>query len=329
MTNAKRSLVVAVVLCLLSLPFVSAAQQARTMYRIGWLAPGPPIPGGPYHQFLQRAKELGYVQGKNLLIDYRAFQSVDDGRTVAGELVRSKVDLIVAQGSTALLVARTATQSIPIVTFYIGDPIRMGVVKSLARPGGNITGFTWDTGFEWGGKSLQLVKEIFPRASRIAFLWNLGNDGHPFYLKELEAYARILGLSTLALGVGGAEDLEGAFKKMTQAQVSAVVIFSDTLTVRNREALTALLNRFPIPAMWGTAVWPLPGALITFGPNTTDHPQRVAEYMDKILKGSSPADLPFQQPTRFDLIVNVKIAKALGLTLPPSLLLRADQIVDQ
>ena len=299
------------------------------MYRIGWLAPGPPLPAGPYHQFLQRARELGYVEGKNLVIDYRGFQSVDDGKTVAGELVRSKVDLIVAQAPSALLVARTATQSIPIITFYIGDPIRMGVVKSLARPGGNVTGFTWDTGPEWLGKSLQLIKEILPRASRIAILWNLDNDSHPFYLKEFEAYARTLGFSTLSLGVGRVEDLEGAFKKMTQAQVSAVVIFSDPFTVRNRETLTALLNRFPIPAMWGTAVWPLSGALITFGPNATDHPQRVAEYMDKILKGSSPANLPFQQPTRFDLIVNVKIAKAFGLTLPPSLLLRADQIVDQ
>lgn len=299
------------------------------MYRIGWLVPGPPLPGGAYHQFLQRAKELGYIEGKNLVIDYRGFQSVDDGKTVAGELVRSKVDLIVAQAPNALLVARTATQSIPIVTFYIGDPIRMGVVKSLARPGGNVTGFTWDTGAEWVGKSLQFIKEILPRASRIAILWNLDNDSHPFYLKEFEAYARTLKFSTLSLGVGGADDLEGAFKKMTQEQVSAIVIFSDPFTVRNRKTLTALLNRFPIPAMWGTAVWPLSGALITFGPNVADHPQRVAEYMDKILKGSSPADLPFQQPTRFDLIVNIKIAKALGLTLPPSLLLRADKIVDE
>lgn len=322
-------LVAAVALGLLSMPFIGVAQQPRTVSRIGWLAPGPPLPGGPYQQFLERAKELGYVEGKNLVVEFRGFQSVEEGKPVVSQLVRSKVDLIVAQAPNALLVARTATQSIPIVAFYIGNPVRMGVVDSLARPGGNITGFTWDTGPEWAGKSLQLVKEILPRATRIAILWNRDNDSHPFYLEAFEAYAKVLGLSTLSLGVRGSAELEGAFRKMMHEQVSAVVIFSDPFTVRNLDVLTTLLNRFPIPAMWGTAVWPLAGALVTFGPNVTDHPGRAAEYMDKIFKGSSPADLPFQQPTRFDLIVNVTVAKALGLRVPPSVLLQADRVIDQ
>lgn len=325
----RRALVIAVALCLFSLPFTSVAQQARTMYHIGWLAPGPPLPGSSYFQFLKRAEELGYVVGKNLSIDYRSFQLAEEGKAVAGDLVRSKVDLVIAQAPSALFAARTATQSIPIITFYIGDPIRMGVVKSLALPGGNITGFTWDTGPEWVGKSLQLINEVVPRRSKIAFLWNLENDSHPFYVKQFEDYARTLGFSTLSLGVRRTEDLETAFKKMVNAKAAVLVIFTDPFSVRNRERLTTLLNKYPVPAVWGTTTWPLSGALITFGPNVTDQAQGVAEYMDKIFKGASPAELPFQQPMRFDLIINVKIAKSLGLKLPQSLLLRADKLIEQ
>jgi putative tryptophan/tyrosine transport system substrate-binding protein len=329
MTTRRPVLVVAVLLCLLSLPFESAAQQAQTEYRIGWLAPGPASPGGAYYQFLQRAKELGYAEGKNFAIDYRELQSVDDGKTVADELVRLKVDLIVAQAPTALLAARRATKSIPIVTFFIGDPIRMGVTESLARPRGNVTGFTWDAGSDGTGKALQVIKEMIPHASQISLLWNLDNDSHPFYVSEFEKYARTLGLSILSVGVRRSEELEGAFKRMIETRTSAVIIFSDPFTVRNREVITTLLARFPLAAMWGTAVWPLQGAVITFGANVADQPRRAAEYMDRILKGSAPADLPFQQPTRFDLILNVKVARSLGLTLPQSLLLRADQIIEQ
>lgn len=328
MSAAQRRRLLFAATALLASPLASRGQHSGRVHRIGWLAPGPPSSGGPYRQFLQRAKELGYVEGKNLVVDYRGFESVAGGKTITEEIVRSKVDLIVAQAPVALRAALLATQTIPIVTFYVGDPIRMGVVKSLARPGGNVTGFTWDTGPEWSGKSLQLIKEIVPRANLIAILWNLENDSHPFYLSEFQGNARTLGLPTLSVGVRRAEELEGAFRKMTAERASAVLIFSDPFTVRNRETLATLLARFALPAMWGTAVWPLPGALITFGPNVTDHPRHVAEYMDKILKGTPPANLPFQQPTRFDLIVNAKIAKTLGLTLPPSVLLRADRVID-
>ena len=313
---------------LVVVPTSAEARQARAAYRIGWLAPGKPLPKGPYYQFLERAKELGYIEGQNLSVEYRGFQMSGEGKTFAEELVRAKVDLIVAQAPIALLAARSATETIPIITFYIGDPVRMGVVKSLARPGGNVTGFTWDTGGEWTGKTLELIKETVPRANRVAVLWNLENDSHPFYLNEVETYARALGLSSLSVGVRRTEELEGAFRKMTQGRADAVAILSDPFSVRNRETLTALLQRYPIPAWWGTAVWPLSGALITFGPDVTDHPRRAAEYMDTILKGASPANLPFQQPTRFDLIIDLKTAKALGLTIPQSILLRADRVIE-
>jgi putative ABC transport system substrate-binding protein len=326
MVNKRLVLEGALLLCLLPLSIGCKAQGIR-VYRIGWLAPGQQ--GDAYRAFLQRAKELGYSEGKNLAIDYRWAQSAEDGRASAEALVRSKVDLIIAQAPTALHAAKSATRTIPIVTFFIGDPIRMGITRSLARPGGNITGFTWDAGVDGAGKSLELLKEIVPRAAQIGVVWNLDNESHPFYLRDMNAYARTLRLSLLSIGVRRPEEFEGAFQRMADRKVSAMMIFSDPLTVRNREGLTALLGRFPIPAMWGSAQWPLQGALITSGPNVADQPRGVAEYMDRIFKGASPAALPFQQPTTFDLILDAKVAKTLGLIIPPALLLRADKVVGQ
>jgi len=236
--------------------------------------------------------------------------------------------LIVAQAPVALLAARNATRTVPIVTFYVGDPVRMGVVESLARPGGNVTGFTWDTGFEGIAKSLEAIKEIVPLARRIAILWNLENDSHPFYVKEFDAHARTLRMAIQSLGVRSVDEFEGAFRQMAEQKSDAVNVFADPLTIRHREALTALLARYPIPAMWSSAQWPLAGSVVTMGPNVDDQPRRVAEYMDRILKGAPAGSLPFQQPTRQDLIVDAKVARSLGIKLPRSLRLRADRIVD-
>jgi putative ABC transport system substrate-binding protein len=327
MTQTKRALLYSAVAALLCLPLASTAKPVGMHYRIGWLAPGPPLTDGPYYPFLKRTNELGYVEGKNLTIEYRGFRRAEEGEIAARELVRSHVDVIVAQAPAALSAAFGATKTIPIVAFYIADPVRMGVVKSLARPGGNVTGFTWDTGAELAGRRLQLIKEMVPTASRIAILWDRNNDAHPYYLKDFNEKAGGLGLSMLPIGVSRTEELEAAFQKMTTERVSAVVLLSDPFTVRHRDVLTALLKRFPIPALWGSAGWPLAGAVLTYSANHADQPKRAAEYVDKILKGASPADLPFQQPTKFELIVDLKAAKVLGLTPPQSLLIQADRVI--
>jgi len=327
MTNAKRLLLRAAVGALLCLPLTAIAGPAGAQYTIGWLASGPPLADGPTHRFLQRAHELGYVEGKNLTLIYRGFQRAEEGEVAARELVRSRVDVIVAQAPSALTAARAATRTIPIVALNVSDPVRMGVAKSLARPGGNITGFTWDTGAELAGKRLQLVKEIVPGAKRVAILWNRNNPAHPYYLEDFNAKAGDLGLSMVPIGVGRTEELEPAFQKMTAERASAVVLLSDPFSVRNRDTLVALLKRFPIPALWGSVDWPLAGAVLTYSANHADQPGHAAEYVDRILKGASPADLPFQQPTKFDLIVDLKAAQALGLTVPQSLLMQADQVI--
>jgi putative ABC transport system substrate-binding protein len=190
-----------VTLCVASLGTpcrIAAAQTRPKAHRIGWLVPSVPTPGETYSKFMERATQLGYLEGQTLLIDYRSFDTLDEGKAAAADLVRLKVDLIVAQAPPALLAARSATQSVSIVTFFVGDPVRMGVVSSLARPGGNVTGFTWDAGSDGTGKVLEIAKELFPKARRFGLLWNLENDSGPFYVGEYETYARPLGLALVA-----------------------------------------------------------------------------------------------------------------------------------
>ena len=231
-------------------------------------------------------------------MDYRSFDTHDEGKALAAELVRLKVDLIVAQAPPALLAARSATQSVPIVTFFVGDPVRMGIVPSLARPGGNITGFTWDAGAEATGQSLQVTKELFPKARRLGLLWNQENDTGPFYAREFESHASSLGLALVSVGVRAPEEFAPAFDRMAREKVSAVLVFPDPFTIRHRPALSAALGRYRLPALWGAVAWPLQGAVLTSGFNVADQPRRAAEYMDRILKGAAPGELPFQQPTK-------------------------------
>jgi putative ABC transport system substrate-binding protein len=303
------------------------AQPAARPATIGWLGPGARLPGGTYDQFVERARELGHSEASRFVIEFRPLHASDTGRAAADELVRMKVDLIVAQAPAALQAARAATSSIPIVAFFIGDPVRMGVTRSLARPSANVTGFTWDPGVEGTAKLLQFVRDLVPRSRQVALLWNADNESHPFYVESFESQARTLGLSILSLGVRRADELEGAFEKMTRQGAGAVIIFADPFSVAHRDTLSALLGRFPIPALWGTATWPLQGAVIMAGPNVADQPRRAAEYVDRILKGASVASLPFQQPTKMDLVVDLEVARSLGLAVPPSLVLLADRVV--
>jgi len=313
----------------LVLQAIAAAPAATKVYRVGWLVPSVPKPGEAYRKFVDRAAQLGYIDGQTLLVDYRSFDTLEEGRALAAELVRLKVDLVVAQAPPALLAARSATQSIPIVTFFVGDPVRMGIVPSLARPGGNVTGFTWDTGADGTGKLLEIAKELFPKARGFGLLWNLENDSGPFYAREFESYASTLGLALVSVGVRTPEEFAPAFERMAREKASAVFVFPDPFTVRHRPAVSAALGRYRLPALWGSAAWPLQGAVLTFSANVDDQPRSAAEYMDRILKGAAPGELPFQQPMKSDLIIHAKTARELGVPLPRSLLIRADRVDEQ
>lgn len=324
--SVRRRLCLAAAALLLPWPLPGAAQrmQVRT---IGWLGPAPAVDGTTRRQFVDRARELGWVVGRNLAIEYREMADGQDGRAEAAELVRLEVELIVAQAPSALLAARSATRTIPIVAFFIGDPVRMGVTRSLARPDGNVTGFTWDAGLETMGKALEVLHAIAPRANKIALLWNLDNESHPGYVNAFERDAKGLGLTIHAVGVRRADELEGAFDEMTRAGAGAVIVFTDPFMIRRRAMLTALLARHPLAAMWSSEAWPLDGAVVTFGADVSGDPRRAAEYVDKILRGTPLASLPFQQPTRDRLTIDARVARRLGLTLSPSLQARADRIV--
>ena len=327
--HTRRRMLVALYGPSLVLQAIAAAPAATKVYRVGWLVPSVPKPGEAYRKFVDRAAQLGYIDGQTLLVDYRSFDTLEEGRALAAELVRLKVDLVVAQAPPALLAARSATQSIPIVTFFVGDPVRMGIVPSLARPGGNVTGFTWDTGADGTGKLLEIAKELFPKARGFGLLWNLENDSGPFYAREFESYASTLGLALVSVGVRTPEEFAPAFERMAREKASAVFVFPDPFTVRHRPAVSAALGRYRLPALWGSAAWPLQGAVLTFSANVDDQPRSAAEYMDRILKGAAPGELPFQQPMKSDLIIHAKTARELGVPLPRSLLIRADRVDEQ
>lgn len=303
---------------------VAHTQEARKVYRIGWLAPLPR--GVVVQQFLDRARELGWVEGQNLAIEYRQFGRLDEAGERAADLVRLKVDLIVAQAPPAILAARKVTSTIPIVMMYAGDPIKMGIATNLARPGGNLTGLSFDAGTEWVGKALQLLKEAVPRTSRIALLLNLENDSHPVYLKHYEDAAVQLGLRVMPLWVRRPEDFDAAFQRARKERADSLIISPDPFSIRNRDRIMELVARYRLPALvagdWGFA-----GALLVYGPRVRHIPKRTADYVDRILRGAAPGELPIEQPREYDFIVDLKTAKALGLTIPQSLLLGADRVI--
>jgi len=307
----------------------AGAQGTAKVSRVGWLVPSVPKPGESYAKFVDRATQLGYVQGQTLLIDYRSFDTLEEGKALAAELVRLKVDLIVAQAPPALLAARSATQSVPIVSFFIVDPVGLGAARSLARPAGNVTGFTWDAGAEGVGKVLELTRELFPKARRFGILWNQENDSGPFYVREHESQGSSLGLAFVSVGVRAPEEFAPALDRMAREKVSAVFVFTDPFTIRHSAALSAALGRYRLPAIWSSVVWPLRGAVVSSGFNVDDQPRRAAEYMDRILKGAAPGELPFQQPTKIDLVIHAKTAREFGVSIPRSLLLRADRVDEQ
>ncbi len=304
------------------------AQQSKKVPRIGYLS-GSSLSTSPARRkaFQQGLRELGYVEGKNIVIEYRyAEGKFDRLPTLAAELVRLKVDIIVTTGPQATRPAKQATSTIPIVMMQDPDPVGNGFVASLARPGGNITGLS-SLALELSGKQLELMKEIVPRLSRVAVFGTSTNSGNEQTLREVELAAKAFGVKLQYLDVLRPKDIETAFRAASKGSADAVLLLPGPVFVLQRAQLVDLAEKSRLPAMYPQTEYMEAGGLMYYGTNTPDLSRRVATYVDKILKGAKPADLPVEQPTKFEFIINLKAAKQIGLTISPNVLARADKVI--
>jgi putative ABC transport system substrate-binding protein len=304
--------------------FSAEAQQPKKIPRIGYLTVAGPSPS---RALLQGLRDLGYVEGQNIAIDYRSADGKRDRLSdLAGELVRLKVDIIVADGSAPSLEAKKATSTIPIVMTSSTDPIGNGLVASLARPGGNVTGLTSVTG-ELGGKLLELLKEIVPRLNRVAIV-SSGGPANVLFVKETEPAARALGVKLIHQVVRRPEDFESAFEAITKQRVNGLLSrLGPSFVPAQHKRLVEFAAKRRLPAISADRDWVDSGGLIFYGADQNARQRRVATYIDKILKGTKPAELPVEAPTKFELVINLKTAKQIGLTIPPNVLARADRVV--
>ncbi len=320
-----------VILLLLSASLGTAAAQPREkMPRTGYLSPGfatDPIRARFLEAFRQGLRELGYVEGQNIAIESRWAEGVYDRLpALAADLVRSKVDVILASSGAATQAARQATMTIPIVMSLVNDPVGSGLVASLARPGGNVTGLTVVSP-DLLGKRLELLKAVVPKLSRVALLRNPGNPADTAMLREAEAAARALGVRLQTLEARNSQEIASAFAAMTRERAGALLILPDGVFLSQRSQIAELAVKRRLPSIYGTE-YAEAGGLMSYGANYLDLVRREATFVDKILKGAKPADLPVAQPTKFELVINLRTAKAIGLTISPSLLQRADQVID-
>ncbi len=306
-------------------PPVAEAQQPGRVHRIGFLRNGLP-PATFIDGFRQGLREAGYIEGQSASIDYALAESAAQLPAVAAELVRRKVDVIIASGTPSVPAAKDATSTIPIVFIASIDPVGTGVVASLARPGGNITGLA-GVHADLMGKRLEIVRETVPKLSRVALLSHAANPGNAQYVKQAQDAARTLGVQLLLVAVRDASDFERVFSEARGA--GAMIQLDDVIFTSHRKQIVELSIRSQLPVMYGFREFVDAGGLMAYGPDFPDLYRRAAFLVDRILKGTKPADLPIEQPTKFELVINLKAAKALGLTVPPSLLLRADQVIDQ
>jgi putative ABC transport system substrate-binding protein len=310
-------------------PLAAEAQQASKVYRIGYLS--TPTRESVEHgveAFLRKLRELGWVDGQNLIIEYRwAEGNVERLPDLAADLVRRKVDVIVAPAGSAALAAKNATSSIPIVMIFPSDPVETGLVASLSRPGGNITGTTFTAGPEIFGKQLQILKEAIPHASRVAILSNPADPSFALQVRDVEATARSLRIRLQHVEARGPEEFESAFAAMARERAEALLVTGSSTFLAHRARLAELAIKGRLPTMLSFRESVEAGGLMAYAVNMADFVGRAAVYVDKILKGAKPADLPVEQPTKFELTINLKTAKAIGLTIPQSVLTRADTVI--
>jgi ABC-type uncharacterized transport system substrate-binding protein len=314
---------------LLAAPLAAEAQSQR-VFRVGYLGGSPPSPAQPpLNGFVRGLRELGWVEGQNIVIEYRFAEGrYDRLPELAAELVRLKVDIIVTVATPAAVAAKNATATIPIVGISLGDPVGIGLIASLARPGGNVTGLSYSVDVALVRKQLELLKEIVPKVRRVAILSNPANPFHAFATRDVKGAARSLEVQLQLLEARGPTEFDGAFAAMAKERVGALVIVPDQMFQLHGTRLADLVARSRLPAAYGVREYVEAGGLISYGASLPDLWRRAATYVDKILKGAKPADLPVEQPTKFELVINLKTAKALGLTIPQSLLQRADQVIE-
>jgi putative ABC transport system substrate-binding protein len=310
-------------------PLAARGQRAEKIYRIGVLETTPLALNAPNFDALRSGlRDLGYVEGQNLIILYRSA----DGRAekfleLAEELVGLNVDLIVTRGTPAAIATKKATATIPIVSAATGEPITAGLAASLAHPGGNFTGLT-SISSEIEEKQIELVRELVPGVVRVAFLYNMANPIYPVTWRQMETLLRPLGIDPRLFDVRTAGDLGPAFDTAHSQPVGVVLVGMDGLIQANRQAIIELAREHRVPAVYPSREFVEAGGLIAYGVSYADLYRRAASYIDKILKGASPADLPIERPTKFEMTVNLKAAKAIGLTVPESFLLRADEVIE-
>jgi putative tryptophan/tyrosine transport system substrate-binding protein len=315
---------------LLALCVSAEAQQPKKVPRIGYLAPGDAAADSIRFEAIRMAlRERGYIEGQNIATEYRyAEGKVDRAPNLAAELVHLKVDIILVTGGDPVMrAAKNATKAIPIVMMGSGiDPVEAGLVESLARPGGNVTGLTILTG-ELGGKRLELFKEAVPRLARVAVIYDPGSPNRVIHLKEVQTAARPLGLTVRSWEVRGANDFERVFAAINKDRPDGLYFPPGPLHTTNRNRIVDFALKSRLPSMWGNREFVDSGGLMSYGADLADSYRRVAYYVDRILKGTKPADLPVEQPTKFEFVINLKTAKALNLTIPQSVLYRADKVL--
>jgi putative ABC transport system substrate-binding protein len=313
----------------LAAPRAVEAQRAGKVYRIGFLGNSTPaLEANLVGRFREGLRDLDYVEGLNVLIEYRWAEGQYERFTaLIAELIALKVEVIVTAGTPASLAVKKATTSTPLVMVAVGDPVATGLVASLARPGGNITGLT-SIAEEMEGKRLELLREVAPKVSHIAVLWNAGSPIQVIQEREMQAAIRVVGMKMLSLGVRTAEQIEDAFATMVRERPGALFVLADRLFLHHRTRIMDFTAQHRLPGVHAYRELVEAGGLMSFGPSYAGMHRRAAYFVDRILRGAKPADLPVERPSKFELVINLKTAKVLGLTIPQSLLQRADQVIE-
>lgn len=325
---SRRGVTLLVILSCLSMPFAADAQQVQRVYRVGVLETiSPALNAANFDAFRHGLRALGYIEGQNLVIEYRSADG-DASRfpALATELVRLQVDVLVTRGTPAALAAKNAAGSIPVVMAAIGQPLELGIVTNLARPGGNVTGLN-AFATELSGKRVELLREMLPGIKRIAALLNMGNPLFPPQWKEIETAARSLGIKPQLLDVRKSEDIGRLFNAAITSRADALVVGADGVTQANLQSIIDLATKHRLPTMYPSREFVDASGLISYGVSYPHLYYRASSFVDKIFRGAKPGDLPVEQPTKLELVINLKTAQALGLTLSPMFLLRADEVI--